>query len=454
MSVTIAGLPFDFIQTDQAAGTVGFVFKSTKDAFYYNGTTVTKITDADYPATTVRGIAYLDGTYYVMTPDAKIYGSDLNSPTSWTALNFLVAQMEPDGGVYLGRILNYIVAFGTYTTEFFYDAGNPAPGSPLSPYTSGMLNIGCAVAESVVQTNNQLFFMGVTRQKGRSIYVLTGTAPQIISSPSIDRILNADDLAAISAFCIKIAGHNFYVITLGTLGITLACDLITGDWKEWTSLTVAGAKTISALTYDTATGLASATTSTTHGYGDGDLVTVAGATQTQYNGTYTISYVDTTHFTYTPGSVPSATPATGTITATGYTSGAFKGKFYAGFSNSDIIQDSSGNLYSVSTSTYQDNSLPIDFHVRTALFDGGSNEKKFYSRVEVIGDQVSTNLLLRYSSDDYQTWSYYRPVNLALKRASIARLGYGRRRAFEVRHTDNTPLRLEALELTFDKGSN
>ena len=116
MSVTIAGLPFDFIQTDQAAGTVGFVFKSTRDAFYYNGTTVTKITDADYPATTVRGIAYLDGTYYVMTPDAKIYGSDLNSPTSWTALNFLVAQMEPDGGVYLGRILNYIVAFGTYTT--------------------------------------------------------------------------------------------------------------------------------------------------------------------------------------------------------------------------------------------------------------------------------------------------------------------------------------------------
>ena len=60
MSVTIAGLPFDFIQTDQAAGTVGFVFKSTRDAFYYNGTTVTKITDADYPATTVRGLSYRD----------------------------------------------------------------------------------------------------------------------------------------------------------------------------------------------------------------------------------------------------------------------------------------------------------------------------------------------------------------------------------------------------------
>ena len=69
MPVTVPGLPFDFIQTDVAAGTVGFVFKSTADAFYYDGSTVTQITDGDYPATTVRGIAYLDGTYYVMDPD-------------------------------------------------------------------------------------------------------------------------------------------------------------------------------------------------------------------------------------------------------------------------------------------------------------------------------------------------------------------------------------------------
>ena len=80
MAVTVAGLPFDFIQTDVAGGTVGFVFKSTKDAFYYNGTTVTKITDADYPATTVRGIAYLDGTYYVMDPDGQIFGFCPSNP--------------------------------------------------------------------------------------------------------------------------------------------------------------------------------------------------------------------------------------------------------------------------------------------------------------------------------------------------------------------------------------
>jgi hypothetical protein len=79
---------------------------------------------------------------------------------------------------------------------------------------------------------------------------------------------------------------------------------------------------------------------------------------------------------------------------------------------------------------------------------------KFFGRLEVIGDQAATTLWVRYTGDDYQTYSPYRPVSLAGKRALITRLGRDRRRAFEVRHTDNTALRLEALELTVEKGSN
>ena len=454
MPVTVPGLPFDFIQTDVAAGTVGFVFKSTADAFYYDGSTVTKITDGDYPATTVRGIAYLDGTYYVMDPDGQIFGSDLNTPTAWTALNMLVAQMEPDGGVALARLLNYIVAFGTYTTEFFFDAGNPAPGSPLAPYASGMLNIGCAAAGSVVQSNNQLFFIGVTKQRGRSVYTLTGTTPQIISTPSVERILNSDDLSSVFAFCIKIAGHNFYVLTLVDSDITLACDLTTGDWKEWTSLTAASPVTISSLTYSSSTGLCTATTSGAHNRSDGDPVTIAGATQTEYNGAVNVTYVDSTHFTYTPLSAPSVTPATGSPTVTGYTSGAFIGRFYAGFGNIELVQDAAGNLYTLSPDVYQDNGVPIDVHIRTPLIDGGTNDKKFFSKLQIIGDSADTQVFVRYSGDDYQTWTKYRAANLGLRRAALHRLGQDRRRAFELRHTDNTPLRLEALELTVKVGNN
>ena len=455
MAVTVPGLPFDFIQTDVAGGTVGFVFKSTADAFYYNGTTVTKITDAQYPATTVRGIAYLDGTYYVMDPNGQIFGSDpINSPTTWTSLNKIVAQMEPDGAVALSRLLNYIVAFGTYTTEFFFDAGNPSPGSPLSPYTSGMLNVGCAAAGSVAQTNNQLFFIGVTKQRGRSIYMLTGTTPQIISTPAIERILNDDDLSGVFSFCVKISGHNFYVLTLTDSNITLACDIATGDWKEWTSLTAAAHTSTSTLTYDSTTGLATATTATAHGSADGDPVVIAGATQTEYNGAVNVTYVDSTHFTYTPLSIPSVTPATGTKTVVGYTSGAFIGRFYAGYGNIELVQDSAGNLYTLDPNTYQDAGLPIDVHARTPLVDGGTNQKKFFRKLEIIGDREDTLVFVRYTGDDYQTWTKYRSADLSLRRSVLHRLGQDRRRAYELRHTDNTPLRLEALELTTEVGNN
>jgi len=61
--------------------------------------------------------------------------------------------------------------------------------------------------------------------------------------------------------------------------------------------------------------LATATTSSAHGYNAGEFVLIAGATQTEYNGTFRIiSIPTTTTFVYSITGSP-ATPATGTITA-------------------------------------------------------------------------------------------------------------------------------------------
>lgn len=61
----------------------------------------------------------------------------------------------------------------------------------------------------------------------------------------------------------------------------------------------------------------SATTTSAHGFTAGQYVTIAGAVETAYNGSFEILTVPTTTtFTYTALSTPSATPATGTITAT------------------------------------------------------------------------------------------------------------------------------------------
>ena len=58
---------------------------------------------------------------------------------------------------------------------------------------------------------------------------------------------------------------------------------------------------------------ATVTTTAAHGFSTGDLVHIAGATQTDYNGEYEITVTTATQFTYTVANSPT-TPASGTIT--------------------------------------------------------------------------------------------------------------------------------------------
>ncbi len=227
-----SGTTYYFIPSGDASK---LVFKNNTKLYYVNTSgTVTQVTDPDYPATTVPGIVYMDGYFFVMTPDAKIYNSNLEDPTNWNPLNFLTAEIEPDGGVFLAKHLNYIVAFGQWTTEFFFDNANPV-GSPLASYSSAFLKLGCASAGSVATTDSTIVWMSQTQEKGREIHMLNGFQPVKISNQFVDRILNADDLATVYSFAFKVNGHYFYAITLKSSNITLVYDFYTQHWHQWTS---------------------------------------------------------------------------------------------------------------------------------------------------------------------------------------------------------------------------
>src|ERR1035437_10634739 len=79
--------------------------RSTSHAYNYVISTqvLTAVTDVNYPATTVRGLVYLEGVFYVMDTLGKIYGSATNEFTTWSALNVINAQSEPDGGACLNK---------------------------------------------------------------------------------------------------------------------------------------------------------------------------------------------------------------------------------------------------------------------------------------------------------------------------------------------------------------
>lgn len=203
-------------------------------AYTYDGTTFAVISDADFPAAFVKGWAYLDTTTYVMTAAAAIQGSGLNDPTSWDPLNSIIAQIEPDGGVALGKQLVYVAAFKQWTTEFFYDAAN-ATGSPLGPVQGAKCNYGCASAETVQDIDGILIWVTTTRQGSAQVATLDGLKVEIVSSKPVERMLKGVDFSSgIFSWTYKSEGHSFYVLTCKAANFTIAYDLRERMWSQWT----------------------------------------------------------------------------------------------------------------------------------------------------------------------------------------------------------------------------
>lgn len=233
-SVTVAGQPYAVLSNVPPGTTL---FKSASGLWIFNGTTVTKVTDANYPSTTVAGLTYLDGVYYVMNTQGQIQGSGLEDPTTWPALDFIQADFTLGQGAAIDRHLNYIVAYYTQGVQFYYDA-NAAPngsGIALGPVGNAAWRTGCAAGGSVVEMSDITFFMAQTATQGKTIQTFNGLQMSSISTPFVEKILNRSNLSTVWSFGIKIQGHQFYVLTLLDLNITLAFDLITAQWQVWSS---------------------------------------------------------------------------------------------------------------------------------------------------------------------------------------------------------------------------
>jgi hypothetical protein len=56
----------------------------------------------------------------------------------------------------------------------------------------------------------------------------------VISTESIDRLLQGSDLSSLASLQLKINGHSFYILTLRDRNLTLAYDITENLWHQWT----------------------------------------------------------------------------------------------------------------------------------------------------------------------------------------------------------------------------
>lgn len=395
---------------------------------------------------TVPGIAYINGYFCVMDTNANIYNSASDDPTSWPALNVVVAQNEPGAGKALAKSGNYLIAFKDWSSEFFYDAANPT-GSPFSPVENGFTLIGCAQGWSVAPVGSAILWIAQSRKhRGRSVYLMDGLEQRKVSSAAVDRILDDDDIATVYAYGLSVEGHPLYVLTLVTSAITLVYDLSTGVWYNWTYCTIGSSKSVSSIARSGT--VATVTTSTAHGLSDGDPVKISGADQTEYNGIHLAKVTSTTAFEIDVAGSP-VTPATGTILAYPYTESYFPFVGNAAFQGVDfLLHASDGHLMSLDTGSGVDDDGPINFLIRTQRIDSGSNARKRLASVDLVSTKENDYAGIRWSDDDCTSYVSYRTVDLSTDAPVLRRCGAFRRRTFEVRHVgDGAPV-FEALELT------
>ena len=249
---------------------------------------------------------------------SQITAPGLNIPTpSGSGANFQA--------VVVGSVteINITASGGGYTATpniAFSAPPTPPVGSPITPLTA----TGYAVRNTV---NNTISGIVITNPGlGYS------TSPLItIDPPPINPSISITSLtsSATTATCTTFNPHGFtsgnevtisgatptgyngtYIVNVtGSNTFTYTLNASVGYDKSISSL-VSG-KAVTSITHVTTTATVNCTS---HGFTNGQSVIIVGANQSQYNGTFTIVYVNPNQFTYTMASDPGV-DATGSITA-------------------------------------------------------------------------------------------------------------------------------------------
>jgi len=227
-----------------SAGTRYVCFNNGSELWYHvvGSGVSTKVVDADYPVSTYPTIVFLDGYLFVIKKDTgDIYNSDLDTPSSWTAGNYITAEISPDLAIALAKVKNYLICFGRDGIEFFYDGANPT-GSPLSRNESYYKAV--TLTSNVCSIGDSLFFTASAKNQSQRIYRLDGESLTVISNSWVDRMLESAGLNAINSngislaqgFSLTVLGHHFYVFTLSSSNLILVYDIDTKFWYKWSWL--------------------------------------------------------------------------------------------------------------------------------------------------------------------------------------------------------------------------
>jgi len=378
----------------------------------------------NFPSTLVHGGAVLDGYWFVMDETGIIYNSALDNVDSFPATGFITAERNADKGVYLGRHKDGIVAFGTRTVEFFYDAANKV-GSPLNRRQDIFHNTGCGDGLSVWENGDLVYFVGSDPSGSLGVYKLENYGLEKVSTDTIGSYINHNvtkEELRIVGTGFNAQGHLFYILTVYSLSTeatpaiapekTLVFDTMTKLWGVWTTA-VNGNTVFPLMAWTKRTGGSSATASARIGEGimaNGDVITLG------------------------DNMIP-------LDTILGFT----------GYFEDDVFEEGYFSL------TSPDNSSAIDLGIRTGDWDGDTNKLKFQHTAKPTIDETPTSqtMTLKWSTGAEQDGTFTDGRTMDTSRRNIARRG-GKftKRNYQIDYSGADQLYVDDIEIDVTVGDH
>lgn len=205
------------------------------DGWIYNNVTSTlgQITDVDF--TDSFSVVFLDGYFVFAQRDSdRFWITSLYDGTTISPSDFATAEGDPDEILSLIADQRELFIFGKDTLEIWYNSGDS--DNTFQRYTGGFKQTGCVAKFTPARINNNVFWLS-QNERGFGQVVMLGQnyVPEIVSTPELDyQISTYSKIDDAFAYAYQHEGHEFYVITFPTAGITWVYDASIQDRsKAW-----------------------------------------------------------------------------------------------------------------------------------------------------------------------------------------------------------------------------
>lgn len=161
--------------------------QSGTSLYYWNGTTLTLVTDPDLGP--CYDVAWLKGQFF-STDGIYIVTTQLADPTSIDPTKYGSAESDPDMVTGLMRVRDELAVLGEFTIDFFYYSGGS--GFPLTLNSGATIPIGCVGPRAKVRFSQTFAFVGGARDEAIGVWLAGSGSASKLSTRAIDDMLAAE----------------------------------------------------------------------------------------------------------------------------------------------------------------------------------------------------------------------------------------------------------------------